>query len=433
VSRPTGEQVSEGQDASVGIALAGRALGAGHAPAVGTRLTEIALPEMVLKESALSNNIAVMARYALEHGFVLAPHGKTTMAPKIFRRQLDAGAWAITVANTAQAAVAFEAGATRVLVANEVVGRADSRTIVQLLQVPGRSLLCLVDSPAATRALDGNLALADMQGRLDVLLELGAPGCRAGVRGQEEALEVAAAVRASGHLQLAGVEGFEGALAADRSPSSLAVVDQYLTHLRDLAVCLADRGYWSGTAPLIVSAGGSKYFDRVALVLGPGAGYGGHQPLLVVRPGCYALHDHGTYAQTSPLAGGGESGPGLTAALEVWAEVLSVPETGLAIVGMGKRDVSYDLGLPLPVWALPAGHDRPQPFSGGTIKRLDDQHGYLALDDASPVGPSRLSLSVGDLVGFGLSHPCTAFDRWRTVPMVDDQYRVAELIETCFH
>ena len=84
---------------------------------------------MLVKDAALENNLAVMKQYTADHGFLLAPHGKTTMAPKIFQRQLDAGAWAITVANMTQAAVAYRAGARRVLVANEVVSHADGRAV----------------------------------------------------------------------------------------------------------------------------------------------------------------------------------------------------------------------------------------------------------------------------------------------------------------
>ena len=101
-------------------------------------LGDIALPAMLLKNTALDNNLAVMKQYAGDHGFVLAPHGKTTMAPKIFQRQLEAGAWAITVANMTQAAVAYQAGAQRVLVANEVVSSADSRAVVEARAGPGR-------------------------------------------------------------------------------------------------------------------------------------------------------------------------------------------------------------------------------------------------------------------------------------------------------
>lgn len=392
---------------------------------------DIALPTMVLLETALDNNVAVMARYAAEHGFALAPHGKTTMAPALFRRQLDAGAWGITVANMAQAEVAFGAGAQRVLVANEIVGRQDARSVVEAVSDGAHELYCLVDAVDGVELLDRNLAVAAMPGRLGVLVELGAPGGRSGARSEEAAVAVAQAVAASAHLRLAGVEGFEGTLAADRSPEALAKVDRYLEGLGRLALGLVGTGL-VGSGPFLISAGGSKYFDRVAEVLGDkvlggSLRHDAHDLVLVVRAGCYITHDHGIYAHASPLAAG-PAGARLVAAIEVWAEVLSVPEPGLAIVGLGKRDAPYDSGLPVAVRLVRAeGGAPPEPLFGVTLSAMDDQHGYLRL------GPAAASLAVGDRVGFGISHPCTAFDKWRTVLVVDDGYEVRDELRTWFH
>ena len=43
-------------------------------------------------------------------GAVIAPHGKTTMSPQLFRRQIDDGAWAITIASVQQLQVARHYG-----------------------------------------------------------------------------------------------------------------------------------------------------------------------------------------------------------------------------------------------------------------------------------------------------------------------------------
>jgi D-serine dehydratase len=388
---------------------------------------DIALPAMLLKETALANNLSVMAAYAAEHGFLLAPHGKTTMAPQLFRRQLDAGAWAITVANMAQAAVAFDAGAPRVVVANEIVGRPDARAVVDQLAPGERELYCLVDTVPGVQLLDRHLSLAGLGDRLTVLVELGVPGGRTGARTEDEAVEVARAVGATEHLRLAGVECFEGLLAADRSPEALLKVDNFLDRLRRLAVRLANEEAFSGNGPLIVSAGGSRYFDRVASVLGRSADYGGHDTQLVTRSGCYLVHDHGTYAESSPLAEADQQGRKLLGALEVWAEVLSVPEPGLVIVGLGKRDVSYDIGLPVPLHIVRGSDRRVEPLNEGTLENLNDQHGFLQIDS------ERARIRVGDRIGFGLSHPCTAFDKWRTVLLVSDDYQIRQEIITWFH
>ncbi len=388
---------------------------------------ELGLPAMVMKNHAIEHNLTVMAAYAKAHGFVLAPHGKTTMAPELFRRQLAAGAIGITTANVAQAAVAFDAGAPLVLIANEVVARHDVLAMISLLAaVPGRELCCLVDSPDGVTRLDSALGHGGFGGELSVLLELGAMGRRAGARTEQVALAVAAAVRASAHLKLVGIEGFEGALASDRSPQSLAIIDAFLDNMRSVTVRVARAEGFSGAGPIMVSAGGSKFFDRVAERLGPGADYAGHEVQLVVRAGCYLTHDHGVYAKNSPLAGA--SGPDeLWPALELWAEVLSRPEHDLAIVGLGKRDTSFDLGLPIPLARVAANSSERVPFTAAHLGSLDDQHGYLVLEPGAP------ALEVGDRLVFGLSHPCTAFDRWRKVPLVDHHDVVIDEIETFFH
>jgi D-serine dehydratase len=388
---------------------------------------DIALPAMLLKEPALENNLSVMAAYAADHGFLLAPHGKTTMAPQLFRRQLEAGAWAITVANMAQAAVAYGAGAARVLVANEIVSLPDAQAVVDSLAASERELYVLVDSVPGVELLDRNLSVAGFDDRLRVLVELGVPGGRTGARTEDEAAAVGKAVGTADHLRLVGVECFEGLLAADRSPEALANVDNFLDRLRSLAVRLADENAFSGNGPIIVSAGGSRYFDRVALLLGRDADYRGHDVQLVTRSGCYLVHDHGTYASASPLAEADQEGRKLVGALEVWADVLSVPEPGLVIVGLGKRDVSYDIGLPVPLHIVHGNDRRVEPLKGGTLDNLNDQHGFLRIDD------QRAGIHVGDRVGFGLSHPCTAFDKWRMVLLVSDDYQIREQITTWFH
>jgi D-serine deaminase-like pyridoxal phosphate-dependent protein len=389
---------------------------------------DLLFPALVLKESALENNLRVMAGYARDHGFELAPHGKTTMAPELFRRQLEAGAWGITVANVAQASVAFGAGAARVLVANEIVGTADASWVVEAVGGGDHELVCLVDSVYGVGLLDRNLARAGLSGRLGVLVELGLQGGRTGARREHDVLEVVAAVSSSAHLRLVGVEGYEGGIATDRSAESLASVDLYLGAVRRTVRMLADRGAFEASGAVLVSAGGSKYFDRVAEILGPPADYGGHAVRLIARPGCYVSHDHGMYEAVSPLASSRSAGP-LRPALELWAEVLSIPEDGLAIVGLGKRDTSFDFGLPVPLHIARHASPAVEVFTDGALTGLDDQHGYLRLGPG--LGPA--GVLPGDRVGFGLSHPCTAFDKWGTVLLVDDGYIVRHRIRTYFH
>lgn len=384
---------------------------------------DVVLPAMVLKESALGHNIATMADYSRTRGYLLAPHGKTTMAPQLFRRQLQAGAWGITVANVVQAAVARRAGAVRIFVANEVVGASDLAQLAQWVGTDGPETHCLVDSEDGVALLEATMRDASGERDLAVLVEIGIPGGRTGCRGADAACRVASAVNNSRRLRLVGVEGYEGGLGIDRSPSTLAAVDEYLDSLRTVALRLLESGCLDAAERLIVSAGGSKYFDRVADVL-VGGDWHGAEVDVVARSGCYISHDHGRYADVSPLSAPDEGGHQLRAALEVWAEVLSTPEAGRAIVGMGKRDVPYDLGMPVALHRSGSSRQVGPAPEGITVSRLDDQHAYLTMSEGG--------VRVGDRLGFGISHPCTAFDRWSLIPVVDDDYTIIDLVRTYF-
>lgn len=386
---------------------------------------EITLPAMTLRRDALEHNLAVMASLARRERFLLAPHVKTTMCPQLIRRQLDAGAWGVTVATVAQARVAVETGAGRILIANEVLARPDAAWLASVS--PSVQILCLVDSVDGVRTLDAALSSAACRRPLGVLVEVGAAGGRAGTRTFAQTRDVAHAAGAAENLDLVGVEGYEGAVSSTRSTDDLAAVDAYLDELRATTVRLADEGCFANGRSILVSAGGSKFFDRVIERLGHNADFGGRETSLVLRSGCYLVHDHGLYAAATPLGADVPESERLQPAVELWAEVLSVPEPGLAIVGLGRRDASFDHGLPLLLGVVSRDQQALRHDVDGRITKLDDQHGYLELDPGSAV------LSVGDRLAFGISHPCTTFDKWRQVLLLDEQRRVAQVLSTEFH
>jgi D-serine dehydratase len=396
-------------------AMSGRSIAAG----------EVMLPTMALLDAAVEHNLAVMASLAQREGFLLAPHIKTTMCPDLVRRQLDAGAWGVTVANVAQARVAAELGAARIVIANEVLSRPDAEWLVS---VSGSvKVLCLVDSVDGVQTLDAALESSGCERAVSVLVEIGAGGGRAGVRTRAAARDVCRAAQTASNLRMAGVEGYEGAVGSRRSPADLAAVDGYLEELRAITVELADEGCFDAQGPVLVSAGGSKFFDRVISALGRNADFGGHATSLVLRSGCYIVHDHGLYEEVTPLGADVAEADRLQPAIQVWAEVLSCPEPGLVIVGLGRRDASFDSGLPVLLAAV--GRDeRALRFDvSGQLVKLDDQHGYLTVD------PDDSSLRVGDRLVFGISHPCTTFDKWRDVLLLDQHQRVVEVLQTRFH
>jgi D-serine deaminase-like pyridoxal phosphate-dependent protein len=373
---------------------------------------DLLTPVLVLKESALAHNIALMARYCAEHGVSLAPHGKTTMSPELFSRQLEAGAWGITAATTSQVRVFRAFGVERIVLANELVEPAAIRWIAdELAADPAFDFYCLADSVAAVDALTGALAGGSAR-PLGVLVELGLPNGRTGCRSVDAAREVAEAVARSPVLELAGVEGFEGIIHSESIEADLGAVDAFLDGLATLAAELGGRD------ELLVTVGGSAYFDRVVERLS------GIAARVVLRSGCYVTHDSGFYDHLSPLGERSPRGERLRPALEAWSVVLSRPEPDRALLCMGKRDVSFDIDLPRPVVASSRGALRS--VEGAmSVFDLNDQHAYLRL-------PPEDGLAVGDLLGCGISHPCTAFDKWRLIPVVDDEYTVVDAVHTFF-
>ncbi len=378
---------------------------------------DLPLPVLLVREDAVASNIATMRAWCEHHDVSLAPHGKTTMAPALFERQLAAGAWAITVAHAAQGRVCVAFGVPRILIANEVVDPASIRWVGDA-QRAGTEVWLLVDSVAAVDQLVAHRRVDDPD--LRVLIELGMPDGRAGARSLLAVEAVAAAVVAAPGLVLAGVSGWEGHIGGPDLAEVEQRVDRYLLELRATVERLAQLGHFAMVDQVVVSAGGSAWFDRVTALLRPDIE---QSVRLVLRSGCTVSHDDGLYRRLSPFERGTARDGRLAPALEAWSAVLSVPEPGLAILGMGKRDVAFDIDLPLPKWQARDGV--VSSIGRCTVVALNDQHAFLR-------GPAVDDLVVGDLVGCGVSHPCTAFDKWRLLPLVDQDRRVISALHTFF-
>lgn len=361
--------------------------------ATAPHLSAFATPLLTLDASALEHNVALMARWLTERGLQIAPHGKTTMAPQLWRQLIDAGAWGITLATPWQVQVARAHGFARIILANEVIDPKALAWIGAELADPDFEFVCWVDSVEAVEAMAAGLGGAARP--VDVVVDLGAPGGRTGARGVAAGLDLAAAIERTPALRLAGVGGYEGSYARERSAAGIDAVQRYLADV----VSVYRRVAWE-TRPLL-TAGGSAWFDVVAEVLGEFVG----EAAVILRSGAYQIHDDGFYTGITPLTG-------FRSAMHGWSRVLSTPEPGLAVLDGGKRDFPYDEGMPV--------------TEHGVVHKLNDQHAYL---DSS-------TARVGDVVRLGLSHPCTAFDKWRLIPVIDDVEAddplVLDLVRTWF-
>lgn len=380
-------------------------------------------PIATLRASAIDHNIATLSAWCERHGALLAPHGKTSMAPAIFSRQLVAGAWAITAATPWQVRLYRARGIKRILLANELVDVDFMHWLAaERTADPEFEFLCYVDSVAGVEllggALDTALNTALDTAPLGVLVEVGPLGGRTGCRSIDDVRAVARAVQRHSALALIGVAAFEGPFGHGRDPETLDAVSAFVRSLAQTLRDLDAGGLLDPRAPyFVLTCGGSAQLDVVTSAL--------TEPMQCSRPvhpvlrsGAYATHDDGLYAETSSL------GPQLRAAIEVWCQVLSCPEPGLAVLGAGRRDLSFDAGLPVARWRRPVTGGDVVPFHS-ELSKLNDQHAFVHLDPGS-------HLDVGDLVGLGISHPCTTHDKWQLLPLLDDERRVIDCVRSYF-
>ncbi|MGW3013455.1 amino acid deaminase [Streptomyces sp. NPDC001219] len=378
-------------------------------------------PVLALSAESLEHNLALMETYSSRHGLAFAPHGKTCMAPQLFARQLEHGAWGITAAVPHQARVYRHFGIERIFLANQLVDAAALRWLAaELAADPGFRFVCYVDSLRGIELMDTALREAGAVRPVDVVLELGAgEGARTGVRTEAECLELADAIAGVDTLRLVGVAGYEGEV-PDATAERVAV---WLRRLVALAAALDKAGRFADLDQIVVSAGGSAWFDTVSEVFDELPELSA--PVLkLLRSGAYVSHDDGHYRRLTPFNRVPDEGA-LQPAFRLWSQVVSRPTPEQAFLNAGKRDAAYDLDLPQ-ARVVRSGRDGGlRPADGLTVTKLSDQHAWVTTERAG-------DLEVGDWVGLGLSHPCTSFDKWQLIPLVEADGTVTDFIRTFF-
>ncbi|CAF3349555.1 unnamed protein product [Rotaria sp. Silwood1] len=385
---------------------------------------DISLPAASLSSENVEHNLRWMQNFIEKYNVKFAPHGKTTMCPKLFHQQLNYGAWAITLATVQQVQLAYSAGVRRILMANQLVGKTNMSIIKQLLDNdPNFDFYCLIDSSTNIEQL-GKFFNNEKQKRLQVLLEIGVHNGRTGIRTDEDERNILNTLgQYQNSLALVGVELFEGVL-NEEQPIRLM--------LQRAVACLQRliNSNQLARSPPILSGAGSAWYDIVAEEFSKI----GSTVDIILRPGCYLTHDRGIYqrAQTRILEQNSivrdiSKNDALRPALQIWAYVQSIPEINRAIIGFGKRDAPFDAGYPIPAlhyrseWSKPIeiDHNKYQ------ITNMMDQHAFMSC-------PSDHNLIVGDIIAFDISHPCLTFDRWRKILLIDNSYTVIDILDTYF-
>ena len=392
---------------------------------------DLPMPVAVLDREALEQNSRWINAVTSHYRVSLSPHGKTTMSPQLFRKQLDDGCWGITLSTPHQVHVARHYAIARIFLANQIMDRRFLGYIADAqIEDPELDFYFLVDSERGIDLLEEVASERPRHRPFQVLIEMGSPFARAGCRTQVEAFKLAERIaRSSRAAVLSGIEGFEGSIRGVDGIEIERRIKEFLTVMTDTAVMLAKAGLFSGRE-ILLTAGGSAYFDLVAKSL--------TEPVfaspsrVVLRSGCYIAHDAGMYVQQ--VARAIERSPELAAmepkprqALTVWAAVQSRPAPDLLFLNAGRRDLSYDAHLPRPL-RYSSGYSSSDVHSldeKHEVIMLNDQHAYVRCPPDSPVQP-------GDIMELGISHPCTTFDKWDVVCIVDRELNVVDALKTFF-
>ncbi|WP_433170588.1 hypothetical protein [Actinoallomurus sp. CA-150999] len=393
---------------------------------------DLPLPLCVLREAALAKNSDAMARFVREagHDVLLAPHGKTTMIPQLFHRQLETGSWGLSLANHHQVRVARSAGVSRIVLANQLVEPAEIDYVLdELARDPDFDFYCFADSVDGVAMLTERATRHSTTRPIQVFVEAGIDRGRCGVRTIDAAVTVGrAVVDAAPHLRLVGVAGYEGILQTSERREQL--INDYLSFLGDVAIGCDGAGLFADAERVLLSAGGSAFYDRVIAMLAD-------LPLsrpsrIVLRSGCYLAHDDGFYSRFATdllrrdqLAR--RTDLSFEPALEIWSSVLSTPEPDRVVVSAGRRDFGEDAVRPAVIKHARRATSVPDRLDTAhhTIVAVYDQHAVIDVPDGH-------NLRVGDRIALSPGHPCTTFDKWRAIHLVDDAYIVRDVLATYF-
>lgn len=392
---------------------------------------DLPLPAAVLDIDALTHNGMWIGAVTKHYGVSLCPHGKTTMTPQLFHRQLEDGCWGITLSTQHQVAVARHYGVSRIFLANQIMDPTFLAYIAEAQETDAAfDFYFLIDSVEGVELIRRTAEGRTHHRPFQVLIEMGDPDGRTGCQTLEEALALAERVKAMpSSAVIVGIEGFEGSIRGENMTQIEERVVAFLRLMNDTALEIEARDLFGGRE-ILLTAGGSSFFDLVARTLTQARFRSPSR--VVLRSGCYITHDAGMYAEQ--VARAIERSPELAAlairprqALTVWATVQSRPADDVLYLNVGRRDVSYDAHLP----RLLGYVDDRQPDTvialDGSYEtiRLYDQHACVQCPKDSPLRP-------GMMVQLGISHPCTTFDKWDVLGVVDGRQNIVGAIKTFF-
>ncbi len=339
-------------------------------------INDLDTPALLVDLDILERNIAAMAEVARSGGKRLRPHTKTHKTPEIARMQVAAGAQGLTVAKLGEAEVLADAGLDDLFIANQIVGPIKVERLIKLAE---RARVTVgIDSVEGAAPIAAAAAKRGLKIRMRIEVDTGLG--RAGVRMQQEGLEIARFAAEHHGLELDGIFTHEGHLykAADAAGTAASAAAQ----MRSFAEFLVSFGHPG---------------HNISMGSTPGAPLIAHEPgITELRPGVYVFNDRTQVRLGAPRE---------ACALSVLATVTSVRSDGRVIVDAGTKSLASDCNFEDRTFGEVVGRTSLQ-FVGAS-----EEHGHLFAE-------SGASVRVGDRLRILPNHACTCVNMHDTMTAI---------------
>lgn len=343
---------------------------------IGLSIEQLPTPALVLGYEAFMYNIQTMSNYLAKVKTNIRPHAKTHKTPAIAHIQMSAGAIGLCCATVGEAEIMAYSGIGNILIANEVIGEAAIRRVVNLAR--HAKIMVVIDQ--LENARDISAAAVQYGAVLDVLVDLDVGLGRCGIRDEEHLVDLAKQVGKLPGLSFRGVFGYEGQVQflpdrGERTKQGQAANDRLVRAAKAISS--------TGLQVDIVSGAGTGTYDIAAEFPG----------ITEIQAGSYIFMD-GTYQKL---------GLPFKQSLTVLSTVVSRPTDELVIFDVGMKGISPE---------------RFNPFVKGyesmiDVKKLSEEHAIAHIQGGIDPRP-------GDKVHLIPSHCCTTVNLYNNIFVTRD-------------
>ena len=309
-------------------------------------LPELSSPALLVDLGRFDANVAAADEWFGGTGKKIRPHVKTHRTPALALRQLTPNAAGLTCATVGEAEAMVQAGASDILIANEVVERGKLDRVAALAT---QAQVCVaVDSAGAAAALAASAQAVGSTVAVLVDVDVGLGRC--GTDGPAAATKLGAKVGSMPGLRLAGLMGYEGRRRPS-DPDRARAVERAYAILAEAQESFDRAGLPSGT---VSSAGTSTLREALA-----------DPAITEIQAGTYALMEQDLDGLELPFE----------PALSIVATVISrTPHR--AVLDAGRKSIASDYGPPQPL------------ADGAEIAAFNEEHTILRFDPAAGTAPA---------------------------------------------